>query len=75
VYRLYAQEFHLSHAVTAGIFAIYPIVVVAVLIGFGSISDYVGRRATTLVVVAASLVGTLMGAGSRVDVCRTRCEI
>jgi predicted MFS family arabinose efflux permease len=60
VYRLYAQEWHLSHTVTAGIFAIYPIVVVAVLIGFGSISDYVGRRATMLAGVAASLVGTLM---------------
>ncbi len=60
VYRLYAQEWQLSHTVTAGIFAIYPIVVVAVLIGFGSISDYVGRRATMLAGVAASLVGTLM---------------
>ena len=30
-YRLYAQEWHLSHTVTAEIFAIYPIVVVAVL--------------------------------------------
>ena len=60
VYRLYAQEWHLSHTVTASIFAIYPIVVVAVLIGFGSISDYIGRRATMLAGVAASLVGTLM---------------
>jgi len=60
VYRLYAQEWHLSHTVTAGIFAIYPVVVVAVLIGFGSISDYVGRRSTMLAGVAASLVGTLM---------------
>ncbi len=31
-YRLYAQEWHLSHTVTTGIFAVYPIVVVAVLV-------------------------------------------
>lgn len=28
-YRLYAEEWHLTHTVTTGIFAIYPIVVVA----------------------------------------------
>ena len=59
-YRLYAQEWHLSHTVTAEIFAIYPIVVVAVLIGFGDISDHIGRRATMLMGLAASLAGTVL---------------
>ena len=59
-YRLYAQEWHLSHTVTAGIFAIYPIVVVAVLIGFGDISDHIGRRAAMLMGLGASLAGTLL---------------
>jgi predicted MFS family arabinose efflux permease len=59
-YRLYAQEWHLSHTVTAGIFAIYPIVVVAVLIGFGAISDDIGQRATILMGLAASLAGTVL---------------
>src|ERR1700681_2258107 len=59
-YRLYAQEWHLSHTVTTGIFAIYPIVVVAVLIGFGDISDHIGRRATMLVGLSASLAGSLL---------------
>lgn len=58
-YPLYAREWHLSHTVTAEIFAIYPIVVVAVLIGFGDISDHIGRRATMLMGLAASLAGTL----------------
>ena len=33
-YGLYAQEWHLTHTVTAGIFAIYPIGVVVMLVGF-----------------------------------------
>ncbi len=60
VYRLYAEEWHLSHTVTTGIFAIYPIIVVGVLIGFGGISDHVGRRITMLVGLGASLIGTLL---------------
>src|SRR5258707_10043469 len=58
-YRLYAQEWHLSHTVTTGIFAIYPIVVVAVLLGFGDLSDHIGR-ATMLVGLGASLAGALL---------------
>jgi len=59
VCRLYAEEWHLSHTVTTGIFAIYPAVVVVVLIGFGDISDHIGRRATMLVGLSASLAGSL----------------
>jgi predicted MFS family arabinose efflux permease len=58
-YGLYAQEWHLTHTVTAGIFAIYPIFVVVALVGFGGISDEIGRRATMLAGVFASLVGAL----------------
>src|SRR5258708_603811 len=59
-YPLFAEEWHLTHTVTTGIFAIYPIVVAAVLVGFGDVSDYVGRRAAILWGVGASLVGTLL---------------
>jgi MFS family permease len=59
-YALFAEEWHLSHTVTTGVFAIYPIVVAAVLVGFGDVSDYVGRRAAILWGVGASLVGTLL---------------
>jgi predicted MFS family arabinose efflux permease len=59
-YRLYAQEWHLTHTVTAGIFAIYPISVVVMLIGFGGVSDHIGRRATMLAGLFASLVGALL---------------
>ena len=59
-YGLYAQEWHLSHTVTAAIFAIYPLAVVVMLVGFGGISDQIGRRATMLAGLFASLVGALL---------------
>jgi MFS family permease len=59
-YGLYAREWHLSHTVTAAIFAIYPLAVVVMLVGFGGISDQIGRRATMLAGLFASLVGSLL---------------
>jgi len=45
---LFAEERHLTHTVTTGVFAIYPLVVAAVLVGFGDLSDYIGGRAAIL---------------------------
>jgi predicted MFS family arabinose efflux permease len=59
VFPLYAAQWHLTHATITAIFAIYPVVVVAVLVGFGDISDYLGRRAAMLLGLAASLTGVL----------------
>jgi MFS family permease len=59
-YQLYAEKWHLTHTVTTGVFAIYPVVVVAVLIIFGDISDHIGRRATMLLGLGASLIGALL---------------
>ncbi|WMT77289.1 MFS transporter [Bradyrhizobium sp. Ash2021] len=59
-YGLYADEWHLTHTVTAGIFAIYPIGVVVMLVAFGGISDQIGRRATMLAGLSASLAGALL---------------
>jgi len=59
-YGLYAEEWHLTHTVTAAIFAIYPIAVVVMLVGFGGISDQIGRRATMLAGLSASLAGALL---------------
>ena len=59
-YRLYAREWHLSYGATTAIFAVYPIAVVAMLVGFGGLSDQVGRRATMLVGLSASLAGALL---------------
>ena len=59
-YRLYAEQWHLTPTVTTAIFAVYPIVVVAILIGFGDLSDQIGRRAAILLGLGASLIGTLL---------------
>ena len=59
-YPLYAREWGLTHTTTTAIFAIYPIVVVAVLIGFGDVSDHIGRRATMLLGLSASILGVLL---------------
>src|SRR6266481_3018411 len=59
-YGLYAEEWHLTHTVIAGIFAVYPITVVVMLVGFGGISDQIGRRVTMLAGLLASLVGALL---------------
>jgi MFS family permease len=59
-YGLYAREWQLSHTVTAGIFSIYPLAVVVMLVGFGGISDQIGRRVTMLAGLFASLVGALL---------------
>jgi MFS family permease len=59
-YPLYAAEWHLTPTVTTAIFAVYPLVVVSVLLTFGGISDYIGRRLTMLFGLGASLIGVLL---------------
>src|ERR1700722_19271868 len=59
-YRLYAQEWHLTYTMTTGMFAVYPIAVVAMLVGFGGISDQIGRRAAMLLGLISSLVGAML---------------
>ncbi len=64
VYRLYAEQWHLSPAAITAIFAVYPIVVVAVLLLFGNLSDVVGRRAAMTLGISFSLAGVALFATS-----------
>ena len=59
-YPLYGKEWHLTPTETTAIFAVYPTVVGGVLIGLGDVSDYIGRRATMLMGLGASLLGVLL---------------
>lgn len=60
VYPVYVAEWHITPITVTSIFAVYPISLVVILIAFGSISDYVGRRATLLAGLAAIAVGILV---------------
>ena len=59
VYPLYAEEWQLQPSVTTAIFAIYPIVLVPVLIVFGNLSDVIGRRAVILIGLGALTAGSV----------------
>ncbi len=59
-YPLYAKTWHLTPTATTAIFAVYPVVLVAFLLVFGQLSDYIGRRATMLYGVGAMLAGVLL---------------
>lgn len=59
-YPLYAATWHLTPTATTAIFAVYPVVLVAFLLVFGQVSDYIGRRAAMLLGVGALLAGALL---------------
>jgi MFS family permease len=58
-YPLYATTWHLTPTVTSIVFAVYPIVLVIVLVLFGDLADHIGRRSSILLGLAAELLGTL----------------
>jgi MFS family permease len=59
-YPLYAAQWHLEPSVTTAIFSVYPVALVIVLVFFGNVSDYIGRRAAILLGLTASLAGVLL---------------
>ncbi len=59
-YPLYAAEWHLTPTTTNAIFAVYPIVLVIVLVVLGDLSDHIGRRASIVLGLTAMLVGVLL---------------
>jgi hypothetical protein len=59
-YPLYSAKWHLTTTMVTAVFAVYPAVVVVVLLLFGNISDYIGRRLPILIGLSASLVGAFL---------------
>lgn len=60
IYPVYAEQWHLTTTMTTAIFSVYPIVVVAILVLFGDVSDFIGRRETMLLGLASSIAGVLL---------------
>ncbi|WP_253259819.1 MFS transporter [Subtercola boreus] len=60
LYPTYAAEWELSSTVITTIFATYPVVLLVVLLVFGSISDTIGRRRAMLAGVGLILVSGLV---------------
>lgn len=58
VYPLYAAAWDLTPTVTTALFAIYPAALVVMLIVFGNVSDYTGRRPAILVGMSSCLLGS-----------------
>jgi MFS family permease len=60
IYPLYAHDWGMTAAATTTLFAVYPLVLVVVLLVFGDLSDHIGRRAALLAGVAAMFVGSVL---------------
>ncbi|TFD88514.1 MFS transporter [Cryobacterium lactosi] len=60
IYPLYARDWAMTPVATTTLFAVYPLVLVVVLLVFGDLSDHIGRRTALLAGVAAMFVGSLL---------------
>lgn len=60
VYPLYEASWGFTNATSGLVFAVYPIVLIPVLLIFGSLSDYFGRRYAILLGLGALAIGTLI---------------
>lgn len=60
LYGIYREQWGFSPFVLTAIFAVYALSVLVTLIGFGRISDDIGRRPTLLGAIAMMLVGTAL---------------
>lgn len=60
VYPLYESSWGFTAATSTLVFAMYPLVLIPVLLVFGNVSDHLGRRFAILLGLAALALGTLV---------------
>ena len=60
LYRVYQDQLRFSVLTLTAIFAVYSIAVLAALLVFGSVSDYVGRRPVIVVALALNMGGCVL---------------
>jgi MFS family permease len=60
LYPEYAADWHLPSVVITSVFGTYPVALLIVLLFFGSVSDYIGRRRTMLLGIAFILVAAVV---------------
>jgi MFS family permease len=60
LYGIYRAQLRFSATTLTAVFAIYALVLLATLLVFGSVSDYLGRRRVILTALVAVAPGRLM---------------
>lgn len=58
-FPVYASQWHLSKAITTGIFSTYPVMLILVLLLLGNLSDYIGRKYTLVIGLCFLLASAL----------------
>lgn len=64
LYPSYAADWHLSSVVVTAVFGTYPLALLIVLLFFGGISDYIGRRRTMLIGIALIALSAVLFAAA-----------
>jgi len=60
LYVLYQSRFHFSDGMITGVYAVYPLAVMLVLLGFGRLSDQIGRRKVLLTALGCAILSSIV---------------
>jgi MFS family permease len=60
LYVLYQERWHFSEGMITGIYAAYPLAVMAILLVLGRLSDQIGRRRVLLITMGCAILSSLI---------------